>query len=214
MAGRVNRRTYNSENRRATAARTRAAILDSTRRLLVEQGYAGMTMQEVARDAGVAVDTVYEAVGPKPRLVRELIEAAISGTGAAVPAEDRDYVQRIRAADGALEKLTIYARAIRRIHQRLAPLVVALRDASSAEPELEALWREISERRAQNMRLLADDLRATGELRSELTRNEIADVLWATNAPEFYVLFVEQRGWTAARYERWLADAWARLFLR
>lgn len=213
MARQVKRRAYDSPSRRAAAEQTRAAILAAAERLFVSQGYAGMTMQALADDAGVALDTVYAVVGPKPRVVRALIEAAISGAGTAVPAEDRDYVQRIRAAADARTKLTIYARAIRRIHARLAPLVVALRDAGSAHPELSALWHEISERRAANMRLFADDLRATGETRAGLTRDEIADVIWATNAPEFYVLLVEHRGWTPARYERWLADAWARLLL-
>lgn len=173
-----------------------------------------MTMQGIADEAGVALDTVYAAVGTKPRLVRDLIESAISGTGSATPAEDREYVQWIHAATSAQEKLTIYARAIRRIHGRLAPLVMALRDASSAHPELAALWRDISERRANNMQLFADELKATGETRRGLTRDEIADVIWATNAPEFYVLLVEQRGWSPERYERWLAEAWARLLLR
>lgn len=213
MADHVKRRPYDSASRRAAAEQTRAAILAAAGSLFVNHGYAGMTMQAIANDAGVALDTVYSVVGTKPRVVRALVESAISGAGTAVAAEDRDYVRRIRAAGDARTKLTLYARAIRRIHARLAPLVVALREASSAHPELSALWHEISERRAANMRLFADDLRATGETRTGLTRNEIADVIWATNAPEFYVLLVEQRGWTPARYERWLAKAWASLFL-
>lgn len=209
----VKRRPYSSQTRREAATRTRQAVLAAASQLFVERGYAGMTMQAVADEAGVAVDTVYAAVGTKPSIVRELIEAAISGTGARVPAEDRDYVQRIRAAPSAQTKLTIYARAMRRIHARLAPLVIALRDASSLHPELAALWQEISERRANNMRLLADDLLATGEIRPGLSRDELADLIWATNSPEFYVLLVGQRHWSARRYERWLSDAWIRLFL-
>lgn len=207
------RRSYESTARRAAAAQTRESILGAAKRLLVARGYAGMTMQAVADEAGVALDTVYAAVGTKPRLVCALIESAISGTGTATPAAEREYVKRIRAATSAKAKLTIYARAIRRIHGRLAPLVVALRDSSSAHPELADLWREISERRMANMRLLAQDLRSTGELRPDLTDREIADVIWATNAPEFYVLLVEHRGWSPRHYERWLADAWTRLFL-
>jgi hypothetical protein len=43
--------------------------------------------------------------------------------------------------------------------------------------------------------------------------NEAADVIWAMNAPEFYLLLVEERGWDSAQYARWLADAWCRLLL-
>lgn len=208
------KRSYDSSARRAAAAKTRDAILTAAARLFGEHGYVGMTMQAIADEAGVALDTVYSAVGNKPQLVRDLIESAISGTGTAVPADEREYVRRIRAATTGREKLAIYARALRQIHGRLAPLFMALRDASAAHPELAALWREISERRAENMRRFAADLQATGDTRPELTRGEIADVVWATNAPELYVLLVEQRGWSPRRYERWLSDAWARLLLR
>jgi hypothetical protein len=64
------------------------------------------------------------------------------------------------------------------------------------------------------MALLAADLLATGELRAELARGEIADVLWSMNAPEFYMLLVDERGWSPKRFARWLADAWGRLLLR
>ncbi|MFL6139387.1 MAG: hypothetical protein ACJ74O_16500 [Frankiaceae bacterium] len=43
--------------------------------------------------------------------------------------------------------------------------------------------------------------------------DEAADVVWATNAPELYLLLVGQRGWEPERYERWLAESWARLLL-
>lgn len=41
----------------------------------------------------------------------------------------------------------------------------------------------------------------------------MADVVWATNSPEFYGLLVSERGWTPEQYEAWLADSWAGLFI-
>nr|MBA2738192.1 TetR/AcrR family transcriptional regulator [Nocardioidaceae bacterium] len=38
--------------------------------------------------------------------------------------------------------------------------------------------------------------------------------IWATNSSELYVLLTVERGWSADRYERWLADTWCRLLLR
>jgi hypothetical protein len=171
-------------------------------------------MAAIAADAGVALDTVYATVGPKPALFRLLIEAALSGRDEAVPAEARDYVRAIRAEPDAGRKLDRYAAAVADIQPRLAPLLAVLRAAAPAAPELAALWREISERRAANMRLLAHDLAATGALRPELSLDEVADVIWATNAAEFYALLVAERGWTPQRFGRWLADAWRRLLLR
>ncbi|MFI6321291.1 TetR/AcrR family transcriptional regulator [Nonomuraea sp. NPDC050556] len=206
-------RSYKSPLREEQARRTRATVLQAAREVFAERGYAATTVPEIARRAGVAVDTVYAAVGKKPVLFRLLIETAISGTDDVVEAERRDYVVRIRQAGSAREKLAIYASAIRTILERFAPLFVVLRDAAGQDAELDALWREISERRAANMLLFAQDVAATGELRAGVTVEELADVVWSTAAPDFYVLLVTERGWSAERFERWLADSWTRLFV-
>jgi AcrR family transcriptional regulator len=203
MTDHVKARPYHAPRRQAQARRTRRAILDAATQLFVERGYAATTMNAIAQAAGVALDTVYAAVGPKPVLFRLLVETAISGTQAPVPALEPDPAR----------KLTLYAQAIRRIHQRLAPLVQVLQQAAAEDTELRALWQEIAERRAANMGLLAGELAATGALRPGLSVAEAADVLWSMNSPEFYLLLVGQRGWDPDRYQQWLADAWQRLLL-
>jgi AcrR family transcriptional regulator len=207
------KREYDGTTRRARSAQTRQRVLDATRGLLLERGYRAMTVAAVAERAGVNVDTVYSLVGRKPVLLRELIEQAISGTDRAVAAQERNYVQAMRATDDPIEKLTIYARAIRQIQARMAPLHLALRDASSTEPEAQRVWREISERRAANMRRLIADLAGTGRLRSDISISDAADTVWATNSAELYVMLTAERGWSPRRYERWLADTWCRLLL-
>ncbi|MDQ6672673.1 MAG: TetR/AcrR family transcriptional regulator [Chloroflexota bacterium] len=207
-------RAYDAPRRRAAAQRTRRVILEAARRLFVESGYGAITMAEIAAQAGVALDTVYAAVGRKPTLFRLLIESAISGTDEAVPAEQRDYVREIQATPAAAGKLEVYAQSVRVIHARLAPLLRVLQAAAPAEPELADVWREIAERRVRNMRLFAANLGGTGSLREDLSIEEAADVIWATNSAEFYILLVHERGWQPERYEHWLADAWRRLLLR
>ena len=208
------RRAYNSASRQAAAVATRDAILEAARRLFLSRGYAGTTMPAIAAAAGVALDTVYAAVGKKPKLFRLLVEVAISGRADAVPAEERDYVRAVRAEPDARLKLKIYSAAIGAIQPRLAPLFRVLQSAASMEPELEALWREVSDRRAANMRLFVEDLASTGRLRENLTFGVAADIIWSMNSPEFYLLLVEQRGWSTQGFESWLEDAWIRLLLQ
>ena len=213
MAKKAKRRAYDSSGRKAAAAATRQSILDSARRVFLARGYAGATMPAIAAEAGIALDTVYAVAGKKPDLFRLLVEMAISGEDGAVPAEERAYVRAIRAEPGAAAKLRIYAQALGAIHPRLAPLFKVLQAAAALEPDLAALWQEISRRRAANMRLLAQDLMETGQLRRDISLSRIADIIWSMNAPEFFLLLVEQRGWTAEEFAHWLADAWARLLL-
>lgn len=205
-------RAYNSPRRTERAAQTRRAILASARDLFVSQGYAASTIAEIASRADVAVDTVYATIGRKPALMRELVESAISGTDTAAPPEEREYVQRTIAARTARAKFAAYANGLVAIHQRLAPIFLSLRDAGIVDPDCAALWKEISERRAANMLRFAADLRGTGEIRSSLTDQEVADIIWSMNAAEYFDLLT-QRGWSPQQIGTWLADAWARLLL-
>ena len=207
------KRRYDATRRRAAAAETRRTIVAAARQLFLERGYAATTMPAIAAAAEVALDTVYTTVGPKPALFRHLIELALSGGDQPVPAEARDYVQAIRAEPDPRRKLAQYVRAVCEIHPRLAPLVVVLREAARGEPELAALWAEIAERRARNMRLFVADVAAASGLRAGVTVDEAADLVWATNAPEFYLLLVDERGWDPERFERWLAELWIRMLL-
>jgi AcrR family transcriptional regulator len=205
------KRRYDASKRREAAAHTRQAILDAALELFADRGYAATPMTAIATRAGVALDTVYAAVGRKAELARLLIETAISGGSQAVPAEERDYVQAIRAAGDAETRIAIYASAMRGIAGRLAPVLSIIEQAGSAEPELAALWRQIAERRAANMHRFVADLTAVAELRVD--PDDAADIVWATNAPELYQLLISQRGWSPERYERFLADTWRRLLL-
>jgi AcrR family transcriptional regulator len=205
------KRRYDTTRRRQAAARTRTAILDAARELFTERGYTATPMTAIAERAGVALDTVYASVGRKPELARLLIETAISGTDQAIPAEQRDYVRAIQAAPDAGTKIAIYAAAVAATAPRLAPVLAIIQQAAPAHPELAALWAEIADRRAANMRRFVADLATVTPLR--LDPGDAADIVWATNAAEMYQLLVGQRGWTPQRYERFLTDTWRRLLL-
>lgn len=208
------RRRYDTTRRAAAAAETRRAVLSAARALFLERGYSATTVAAIADSAGVAVDTVYASVGPKSTLFRLLIETALSGTDQPLRADDRDYVHSIHEEPDAARKLAIYARAVSSIHERLAPLFVVLRDAAQGEPDLAALWAEISERRARNMRrFVAEVAEAAGGLRNGLDIDQAADIVWATNAPDFYLRLRHEREWTSEQFERVLSELWIRMLL-
>jgi AcrR family transcriptional regulator len=206
------RRPYDNAGRQALSEQTRRRILDAARNLLVTKGYRSTTIAQIASDAGVHVDTLYDLVGRKPEILRELIELAISGADRPLVPDERDYVQRMLAEPDPTRQLEIYAGAVAAIQARMAPLLLALRDAATTEPEAEQVWREISERRATNMRRLVTAL-GDRALRPGLDIDEAADIIWATASSELYNLLAGERGWTLDHYEHWLADTWCRLLL-
>jgi len=59
----------------------------------------------------------------------------------------------------------------------------------------------------------AADLRTTGELRPDFDDAAIADAIWSMNSPEYWLLLVDERGWTPDRFRAWVSDSWRRLLL-
>ena len=63
-----------SPRERADAARNRARIVDAAQRLFAEQGVAGVTMEQVARAAGVGKGTVFHRFGDRAGLAMALLD--------------------------------------------------------------------------------------------------------------------------------------------
>jgi hypothetical protein len=120
-------------------------------------------------------------------------------------------VQAIRAKPDAARKLEIYAAGVSAMQHRVTPLFAMARDAAAAEPEVALVWREIAKRSAANMQRVVADLAAAAPLRLESC--EAADVIWATNAPEFFLLMDLDRELSVERFRRWNAGSWKRLLL-
>ncbi len=205
-------RSYRSPVRAAQAAQTRRAILLAAKELFTAKGY-GCTVAEVAERAGVSVDTVYTSAGRKPALVLMVIDMVLGEADEPIPAEQRAYVQKMRAAPTSVAKLELYADALASLLPTVAPLQEALREAGRADAECARTWQHLVDRRAGRMLALAAELRATGELREDLTDAQVADILWSMTSAEYYLLLA-QRQWTPQQYGRYVADAWTRVLLK
>lgn len=207
------RRRYNAPRRREAAQATRRAIVAAATHLFVERGYAATTMAAIAAAAGVSHETVYATFGPKPALFRHLVEIALSGTEEPVPALERAIVAQVRAERDPARIIDLFAQTVRLLHQRLAPLFEVLSAGAQTDVELRVFAHELSERRVGHMRAFATDLAAAGGLRAGISVELAGDVIWAMNSPQFYLLYVRDRGWTPEFFEHWLADTWKRLLL-
>jgi AcrR family transcriptional regulator len=209
----VKKRKYDASRRRAAAVQTRAAVLRAARELFTSRGYAATPVAEIARAAGVSVDTLYETVGRKPQLLLAVHDMELAGADAPVEAEQRDYVKQIRAAPTAVAKITAYTEALARLLPRTVPLLESLRAAGQTDPACAEVYQAVRERRAANMRLFAADLRGTRELRDDLDDDTVADLVWSMNAPEYYLLLTS-RGQTPEQYAATVREVWLRTLLR
>jgi AcrR family transcriptional regulator len=206
-------RRYDATRRKQAAQQSRHAVAEHARRIFIEHGYHGATMAAIAHAAGVSHETVYAMFGPKPALFRHLIETALSGAEEPIPALQREGVRQALAEPSPAHMIELFARIVRQLHQRLAPLFAVLTDAARSDVDLQSLADELNARRVGHMRIFVEDLRAKHGLRDEIPVELAADMIWAMNSTEFYLLFVRDRGWSPEAYEAWLAESWKRLLL-
>lgn len=201
------RRSYSSAVRQAGAEATRRAILSAARDVFTSSGYSASTVEAVAAAAGVSVPTVYAVFGSKPALLSALLADAGSDD------DIRVLANRTMNESDPRARLAGAARVVRVIMQRERALLGVLREAGTGRPELEAARRQVHEQQRSALARAVRPIAEAGTLRAGVTPNEAVATFAAIASPECYAFFVEELGWSGARWESWLAKAVTRLLL-
>lgn len=196
------RRPYNSERRREAADRNRAAVLAACHELLFRDGYHATTVRAVAERAGVSVETVYKAFGGKPGMVKALWDTTLAGDDEPVPMADRPQMREVLRTAEPVAKLRLYAAFVRGIHERITPLFTLL---TQAGPDVGEVLQIGERERLTGVTAFVAHLDQAGALGPHADQAHLADALWALAGPQLYSQLTAGRGWSADRYEEWLA---------
>jgi AcrR family transcriptional regulator len=209
------RRTYRSTRRAQQSAKTRREIVTEAGILFRDRGYAAVAMEVIAAGAGVAVETIYRAFGSKAGLFRAVIDAAVAGgvSRAEVPVEERPAIRAVIEEPDPRRQVARYAATQPGIHRRAGPLLRVLRGAAATDADLGRLWDEIESARLTGQGRFVARLAEEGVLRPGLTVGVGRDGVWTLCSLAVYDMLVETRGWSAERYEAWLAERLADLLL-
>ncbi len=196
-----------TDGRRARAEQTRARMLDAAMRLFTENGYAATTIESIAREAGVAVQTVYFSFGNKQRILKELIDRHVAGDDDPVPTLERPWVAEALGAADPVEQLRLQARGAREIYERVGGLLEVLRNAAVTSGEAMELWQTNQRQRLVVQRHFTDALADKGAVPHGMTRDRAADLCYGLLGPELYHLLVHERGWSPREWEQWVFDS-------
>ena len=199
-------RRYHSPRRKEQAEATRKAIMDAAERLFEKDGYVATSMAAIAKEAGVALKTVYLAFETKGGLLRALWHRNLRGGREDVPVGDQEWFIEVLQEPDPAEALRLNARNSRQVKTRIAPLGEVLLSAAPADPEVDALSKRIWSQFYDNQRDVVKSLKRRKALKKGLSIERATDILWTLNHPRTYILLVQDRGWTAEQYERWLGD--------
>ena len=199
-------RAYNSPQRERQAAATRGAILDAAQRSFERDGYRATTMDAIAADAGVSLKTVYVAFATKSKLLRAVWDLALKGDADDAPVAERPWYLEIVEERDPERQLRLNARNARVVKERIAAMLAAIRDASSVDPDAEALWALIQSDFYENQRVIVESVHRNGGLAPGLDVARASDILWTLNHPDVWHLLVGERGWTPEQFEDWFAE--------
>ncbi|TCC28883.1 TetR/AcrR family transcriptional regulator [Kribbella speibonae] len=197
------KRSYSSTKRAAQARETRRSILDAAAELFVGTGYTATTIQAIAEQAGVAVQTVYAVFGNKRELLRQLIESAIVGNEEPLPMTERAETQAIADEPDARRRAALDAAMSRSIIERVAPIVRVATEAAASDPELAAMMDAVRAARRREMTAAARILGGPDGLRTDV--EDAAATLYVLYSPAVADMLMGDYGWSTARFEKWLA---------
>ncbi|WIV57366.1 TetR/AcrR family transcriptional regulator [Amycolatopsis nalaikhensis] len=206
MTGPVKRR-YDTSRRAEQARENRRRILTAASGLFREKGYAGTAMPEVAKTAGVSVQTVYKAFANKATLLKAVFDVTVAGDDEDVPIADRDFIAAIQAEPSAARKIEMYFAHLAGVGPAVFPVQLLARDAAAADPAAAEVWAQMRAETLTAMTYFSADLLDTGEVRAGLSAEDVRDVLWTYHGPEQYELLCQERGWSPQRYGEFLRAA-------
>ncbi|HWJ49265.1 MAG TPA: TetR/AcrR family transcriptional regulator [Candidatus Udaeobacter sp.] len=201
------RRPYKSLVRERQAGDTRLRIVEATRQLLHREGYAGMTIEAIARRAEVSAQSVYAIFKSKTGVLIELLDQSTFGP------EYEEAVQRALSATDPETRLRLAAPIARQIHDAQSATFDLLRGAGVVAPELAKLEQQRECLRYERQERMIISLRDAKRLRPDLAYATARDVFWMLTGRDVYRMLVRERRWSSQKYQDWLADTLVRSLL-
>ena len=194
------RRRYVSELRTHAADVTKTRVLRAARTLFTRHGIDRVTIARIAGKAEVATSTVYALFKSKEGLLRAMMRGALFG---------EQFLAARRAFEGVadpVELIRLSAQVARAVYESEAAELGLMRGASGFSPAVRKLEQEFEDLRFEMQEERVRLLFARSKQAKGLEFDEARRILWMYTSREVYRMLVQESGWTADRYQEWLAE--------
>jgi AcrR family transcriptional regulator len=196
------------DRRQRMADQTRRDILITARQLFARQGYAATSVTDIAREAGVAVQTIYARLGSKRGMLMALIDLIDEEAGVG------GLVAGIRGASTPEHALRAEVRLTRIFQERCGDIIGALFAAAAVEPDLAAAVAEAQRRHREGARLTVARLTELGGLRPTLSADHAAALIAITTTHEAWRELLDSYSLSWDNAETLLCDTLSHAVLR
>jgi AcrR family transcriptional regulator len=194
-----------SQTRRERTLATRRRMVGAAYRLFCQGGYVATTMEAIAREADVAVPTLYFTFRTKGAILGEALGAAVMGFDEPVGPEEAPWYLAFVAEPDPRRALKILVENTTPILSRVAPLMAATHAAAS-DPEVASVYELGEERRHDGYRAIVQMLARKGGLRRGLRVARATDILLVLLGPQLFDALANGRGWSVAECDRWIVE--------
>lgn len=192
--------------REIASALTREHIVATAREMFLANGYVGTTIEAIAAQAGVAIQTIYNSVGNKPALLSAVLDAAVSGPNAPATVPEFMRERTAQAADFPA-MVGVLADWFAEGLPRSRAIFAAITQAAAVDPSVAALRDNRARQRLVHYREAAGALRQRGGLRNGMSDDDAAAVIFTIGHPDSFATLTETFGWPASRYRDWIFAA-------
>jgi AcrR family transcriptional regulator len=160
-------------------------------------------MDAIAREAGVAVQTVYFTFHTKAAVLMEALKIGGAAPGEQAEVMNRPWIHEAFEAATGGRRLAVIVEHGTEIFRRLAPMYRAVSAAASVDPDVDEAWQRIVRDRRDAMRRITQLMAERGELRRGLETERAADIMSAVHRHETYLAFIAESGWPVEAYKAW-----------
>lgn len=215
-------KTRTKPSRKEKALQTRRRMLRAAYDVFCAKGYASTTMEAIAKQAGVAVQTLYFTFHTKGAVLSETVGACIIGfdrwskDAEPLVAEDpqralamfHPWFPAFEREKNPRKALAVFVEASVDIFGRVGALVFVMAAAGSADGEVKAVATIGERRRVEAYGIVAAQLAKKGGLRRGVSVRHATDILLTILSAETYQQLTSDRGcgWSPAKCRKWFNE--------
>lgn len=193
-------RAYHSPRRQEQAIVTKSRIVQAAMHQLQEKGYADMTLESIAKEAGVAPQTVYAVCGSKKGVLAAILETSVESH------EFDKYRDSIPLKKGHEERVRAISHFMTLLMEKQLPGFQLLRGMGVVSPELAEMENDYEYMLYDKSLGMVKQLAEDGMLRKDLSVETATDIYWAVLAPSVHRRLTVLRGWDFDRFTSWMSE--------
>ncbi len=193
------RRAYHSPRRKEQASVTKSRIVAAAMQLMKEKGYADMTLEAIAREAGVAPQTVYAVCGSKKGVLAAILETTVE---AKKYDKLRDSIPQIMTGKERVKEIGHFMSVLM---EDAMPVFDIVRGMSVLSPEFAEQEYDQSMMLLEKCRKSVHKMAEDGMLRPGLSEERAAELYWSISTPGIHRRLTKVLNWSSEEYAAWVS---------